>query len=96
MRNHTVGVTYVRPPFYCRRLRSFYLFVSATAIMDLGKRFEEATAYASVSVSSLEPHKKISHYQVKTHFQEIRTLVCVNHTGLRLGHRPGLPAAMLQ
>jgi len=26
--------------------------------MDLGKRFEEATAYASVSVSSLEPHKQ--------------------------------------
>jgi len=25
--------------------------------MDLGKRFEEATAYASVSVASLEPHK---------------------------------------
>jgi len=30
------------------------LFVSATATdMDLAKRFEEATAYASVSVSSL-------------------------------------------
>ena len=26
--------------------------------MDLGKRFEEATAYASVSVCSLEPHKQ--------------------------------------
>jgi len=25
--------------------------------MDLAKRFEKATAYASVSVSSLEPHK---------------------------------------
>jgi len=26
--------------------------------MDLGKRFEEATAYASVSFASLEPHKQ--------------------------------------
>ena len=26
--------------------------------MDLGKRFEEATAYASVSVASLEPHER--------------------------------------
>jgi len=26
--------------------------------MDLGKRFEETTAYASVSVVSLEPHKR--------------------------------------
>jgi len=38
------------------------LFVSATALlptdMDLGKRFEEAIAYASVSVSSLQPHKQ--------------------------------------
>jgi len=42
-----------------------YLFVSATAslharlptIMELAKRFEEARAYASVSVSSLEPPK---------------------------------------
>ena len=41
------------------------LFVSATALfqarlpadMDLAKRFEEATAYASVNVTSLEPHK---------------------------------------
>jgi len=42
-----------------------FLFVSATALfparlptdMDLTKRFEEATAYASVNVTSLEPHK---------------------------------------
>jgi len=38
------------------------LFVSATAHLpadiDLGKRFEEATAYASVSIASLEPHKR--------------------------------------
>jgi len=42
-----------------------FLFVSATALfpkrspddMDLTKRFEEATAYASVSVNTLEPHK---------------------------------------
>jgi len=26
--------------------------------MDLGKRFEEATAYASVGLASLEPHKR--------------------------------------
>jgi len=26
--------------------------------MDLGKRFEETTAYASVSVTSLEPHNR--------------------------------------
>ena len=26
--------------------------------MDLGKRFDEATAYATVSVASLEPHKR--------------------------------------
>jgi len=26
--------------------------------MDLGMRFEETTAYASVSVASLEPHKR--------------------------------------
>ena len=26
--------------------------------MDLGKRFEEATAYASVSVATLEPQKR--------------------------------------
>jgi len=32
--------------------------VSATVVMDLGKRFEEAIAYASVSVASLEPHKR--------------------------------------
>jgi len=45
--------------FYCRSLMYFHLFVSATATdMDLAKRFEEATAYASVSVSSLEPHTK--------------------------------------
>jgi len=38
-----------------------YLFVSTTAslptVMDLVKRFEEATAYASASVTSLEPYK---------------------------------------
>jgi len=41
------------------------MFVSATALfparlpddMDLTKRFEEATAYASVNVNALEPHK---------------------------------------
>jgi len=41
-----------------------FVFVSATAlfparlpdIMDLTKRFEEATAYASVNVKTLEPH----------------------------------------
>ena len=41
------------------------MFVSATAFfpagssdeMDLTKRFEEATAYASVNVNTLEPHK---------------------------------------
>ena len=46
-----------------------FLFVSATAalchacllddmkhVMDLAKRFEEATAYTSVKVTSLEPH----------------------------------------
>jgi len=45
--------------FFCRRLTSFHLFLSATATdIDLIKRFEEATAYASVSVSSLEPHTK--------------------------------------
>jgi len=46
------------------------LFVSATAdlcharlldgmnrVMELAKRFEEATAYASVSLTSLEPHE---------------------------------------
>ena len=41
------------------------MFVSATALfparssdeMDLTKRFEEATAYASVNVNTLEPHK---------------------------------------
>ena len=32
--------------------------VSDTDVMDLGKRFEEATAYASFSVASLEPHKR--------------------------------------
>jgi len=42
-----------------------FMFVSATALfparsshdMDLTKRFEEATAYASVNVNTLEPHK---------------------------------------
>ena len=42
-----------------------FMFVSATAFfpprlqdgMDLTKRFEDATAYASVNVKSLEPHK---------------------------------------
>jgi len=41
------------------------MFVSATALfpapsrddMDLSKRFEETNAYASVNVSTLEPHK---------------------------------------
>jgi len=41
------------------------MFVSATALfparlpgdMDLTKHFEEATAYASVNVNTLEPHK---------------------------------------
>ena len=41
------------------------MFVSATALfrarssdeMDLTKRFEEATAYASINVNTLEPHK---------------------------------------
>jgi len=41
------------------------MFVSATALfpaslpdnMDLTKRFEEATAYASVNANTLEPHK---------------------------------------
>jgi len=45
------------------------LFISATARqpidMDLAKRFEEATAYASVSVSSLEPHKQYPITQAK-------------------------------
>jgi len=62
MRSHTVRFTYVRPPFYCRRLTSFYLFVSATSPlptdMDFVQRFEEATTYASFSVFSLEPHKQ--------------------------------------
>jgi len=30
--------------------------VSATDVMDLDKRFEESTAYETVSVASLEPH----------------------------------------
>ena len=42
-----------------------FMFVSATALfparlsdnMDLTKRFEEATAYASFNVNTLEPHK---------------------------------------
>jgi len=33
--------------------------------MDLGKRFEEAIAYASVSVSSLEPHKLYPIFRAK-------------------------------
>jgi len=33
--------------------------------MDLGKRFEEATTYASVSVSSLEPHKQYPIFRAK-------------------------------
>jgi len=41
------------------------MFVSATALfparssdeMKLTKRFEEATAYASVNINTLEPHK---------------------------------------
>jgi len=32
--------------------------VSATAVMNLNKRIEEATAYAAISVASLEPHKR--------------------------------------
>jgi len=41
-------------------MTSFYLFVSATAPnnMDLAKRSEEATAYASVSIASLETHRQ--------------------------------------
>ena len=31
--------------------------VDMSRVMDLAKRFEEATAYASVNVTSLEPHK---------------------------------------
>jgi len=59
MRSHTVRVTYVRPPFYCRRLTSFYLYqLLHDCRLDLAKRFEEATVYASVSVSFLEPHKQ--------------------------------------
>jgi len=50
-------------------LTSFSYFISATAmfharsevdmhrVMDLAKRFEEATAYTSVSLTSLEPNK---------------------------------------
>jgi len=42
-----------------------FMFVSATALfparssdeMDLTKLFEEATAYASVNVNTLQPHK---------------------------------------
>ena len=33
--------------------------------MDLGKRFEESTPYASVSVSSFEPHKQYSIVRAK-------------------------------
>jgi len=32
--------------------------VSAADVMDIGKRFDEATAYSTVSVASLEPHKR--------------------------------------
>jgi len=32
--------------------------VSAADVMDLGKRFDGATTYATVSVASLEPHKR--------------------------------------
>ena len=31
--------------------------VSAADVMDIGLRFDEATAYNTVSVASLEPHK---------------------------------------
>ena len=34
------------------------ILVSAADVTDLGKRFEEVTAYASVDVASLEPHKR--------------------------------------
>jgi len=42
-----------------------FMFVSATALfparlpddMDLSKRFEKETSYASVNVNTLEPHK---------------------------------------
>jgi len=33
--------------------------VSAADVMDIGKRFDEATAYASVSVAFLEPNNDI-------------------------------------
>jgi len=32
--------------------------VSAADVMDIGKRFDEATAYNTVSVATLEPHKR--------------------------------------
>jgi len=52
---------HVRAAFYLLPDADFiFMFVSATRLlddMDLSKSFEEATAYASVNVNSLEPHK---------------------------------------
>jgi len=57
-------------PYLLLDVDVIFLFVSATAalchtrllddmnrVMDLAKRFEKATAYASVNVTSMEPHK---------------------------------------
>jgi len=55
--------------YLLRHADVIFLFVSATAmfharseidmrrVMDLAKRFEEATAYTSVNLTSLEPNK---------------------------------------
>jgi len=79
-----------------------FLFVTATALFpacstvdmsrvtDLAKRFEEATAYASVNVTSLETHK-LSYHQGQENSDQIWTYNSVDPTRLRDQHSPSIP-----
>jgi len=69
--------------------------VSAADVMDIGLRFDEATAYNTVSVASLEPHKPYPVIRAETVYK-ILNVGCVYPKEIRRQRRPGLPTATLQ
>jgi len=80
------------------------LFVSTTAslharlptVMDRAKRFEEATAYASVRISYLEPHKPCPITRAKRISNKYGMSVVLTLRGSDTGVVPSLPATTLQ